>query len=595
MVYYLDGTTIVVFPVWVVRGKIELDTGSGWQQIGPPNALPLQKGPARLRFTLANLLASESGRQAVYERLRKEIAARRGLDPGKLQIGDPKLNAADLRIRLICPKYNDRELYGAWPISKTALDSHLGILVEATLSSQPDIPEIKLQDLHLQVEGPIWARFEQQQLQVTVNAVRKHWANLQNRLRPRTLPQTTTDLTVFVPLPGATAGQAQQHQSIESVLLEELRIELRQRAGNEDPSVVLHLVEKLLPKLVEHIELQKRNDKELVSVLLGGQASITATVGELRNLNKQSRQERENLLKKALDNWEASQNNQAIRHNVNVGVGLIRGGYSTEQNFRLNNDKRYKDSLELLNKGLDELHNHFEGRLPLLSGIRFDQKAFQDGFQEIQQEIKHVRFTTGWSTYEWPALPLPPLSPQDLLRQLQEAQQRLNQPVHDLEKRLDQAIDRCKKLETALGQRERLQQELDRVQKELAALRAETEQLPQKAIHDKLARLEEQLRRLRDGLAFLGAPQALAGHTHYVLSVAFSPDGGYLASGSFDKTVRVWQVATGQHVRTLQGHTDWVRSVAFSPDGRYLASGSGDKTVRVWPVYVVLEAEASKR
>ncbi|MER3417136.1 MAG: hypothetical protein C4297_13135, partial [Gemmataceae bacterium] len=92
-------------------------------------------------------------------------------------------------------------------------------------------------------------------------------------------------------------------------------------------------------------------------------------------------------------------------------------------------------------------------------------------------------------------------------------------------------------------------------------------------MHDKLARLEEQLRRLRDGLAFLGAPQALAGHTHYVLSVAFSPDGGYLASGSGDKTVRVWEVATDQHVRMLQGHTSWVYSVAFSPDGRYLASG----------------------
>ena len=76
--------------------------------------------------------------------------------------------------------------------------------------------------------------------------------------------------------------------------------------------------------------------------------------------------------------------------------------------------------------------------------------------------------------------------------------------------------------------------------------------------------------------------RTLQGHTNWVFSVAFSPDGRYLASGSRDNTVRVWEVATGQHVRTLQEHTRGITSVAFSPDGRYLASGSGDATVRVW-------------
>ncbi|GMG38722.1 unnamed protein product [Aspergillus oryzae] len=76
--------------------------------------------------------------------------------------------------------------------------------------------------------------------------------------------------------------------------------------------------------------------------------------------------------------------------------------------------------------------------------------------------------------------------------------------------------------------------------------------------------------------------QTLKGHIFSVWSVAFSPDSQLLASGSVDQTVRLWDPATGALQQTLKGHTFLVRSVAFSPDGRLLASGSEDKTVRLW-------------
>jgi WD40 repeat protein len=75
---------------------------------------------------------------------------------------------------------------------------------------------------------------------------------------------------------------------------------------------------------------------------------------------------------------------------------------------------------------------------------------------------------------------------------------------------------------------------------------------------------------------------ALDGHTAAVESVAFSPDGRTLASGSQDGTIILWNVASGANVQTLDGRTSSVWSVAFSPDGRTLASGSQDNTVILW-------------
>ena len=86
----------------------------------------------------------------------------------------------------------------------------------------------------------------------------------------------------------------------------------------------------------------------------------------------------------------------------------------------------------------------------------------------------------------------------------------------------------------------------------------------------------------------IGTP--LTGHTDAVCSVAFSPDGKTLASGSDDGTVRLWDVATHRQIGSpLTGHTGAVDSVAFSPDGKTLASGSDDHTVRLWDVAYLVD------
>ncbi|MEE1097710.1 MAG: hypothetical protein U0K83_05205, partial [Bacteroidales bacterium] len=65
-------------------------------------------------------------------------------------------------------------------------------------------------------------------------------------------------------------------------------------------------------------------------------------------------------------------------------------------------------------------------------------------------------------------------------------------------------------------------------------------------------------------------------------SVAYSPDGTKIISGSGDKTIKIWDANTGQCLQTLEGHKYSVNSVAFSHDGTKIISGSVDKTIKIW-------------
>jgi WD40 repeat protein len=78
--------------------------------------------------------------------------------------------------------------------------------------------------------------------------------------------------------------------------------------------------------------------------------------------------------------------------------------------------------------------------------------------------------------------------------------------------------------------------------------------------------------------------QTLRGHQNRILALAFSPDGHTLASGSLDRTIKLWNPETHQCRLTLQGHTSWIWDIAFHPNSKTLASASYDRTVKLWDI-----------
>ncbi|HPB30397.1 MAG TPA: NB-ARC domain-containing protein, partial [Candidatus Sumerlaeota bacterium] len=104
--------------------------------------------------------------------------------------------------------------------------------------------------------------------------------------------------------------------------------------------------------------------------------------------------------------------------------------------------------------------------------------------------------------------------------------------------------------------------------------------------HNNRGRVSPWLRSLVPPEMNLGTGQRAIfhGHTDRINSVAYSPDGKRIISGSRDKTLRVWDASSGLELLRIEGRTQEINSVAFSPDGRRVVSGSKDETLRVWDV-----------
>ena len=83
--------------------------------------------------------------------------------------------------------------------------------------------------------------------------------------------------------------------------------------------------------------------------------------------------------------------------------------------------------------------------------------------------------------------------------------------------------------------------------------------------------------------------RTFCGNTNNINSIAYNPDKKHVVSASSDNTIKLWDITTGQEIRTFSGHTGLVYSVCFSPDGKYVLSGSSDKIIKLWDTETGIE------
>jgi WD40 repeat protein len=632
--YCIDGTTVIPLPVWVLLGEPEVFLEGKWQARPPVWRLTLPGGkePLRLRFRLRNLLAEEQTRKAVYKQLREELNENLRLDKAQIRFVQPNLGQDRFQVSLVAQGHGanrDVVVAGPVPLSRALLGSADGERVEIPVTQLPPDGVPQLQQLYLQVHGPLRARLEQQQVIASVTALRQSYRQLLNKIQPK--HATVSEYLLFVPV---ATGTAQQEFRLEELLLQQLSVQLavRQDLPAKDRAVAESILRKLLELTVKEIEHEQIKDQQTVTVMLGQQAQITATLGEIRELASASRQEREQKLSEALaraygyqlkesqqsESKSDTQKEQSRGVSLSVSAhywgvgGSVSGGYSQSDSTKsssassykslkdLQQTEQYKQSLENFQRGLDELQQSFKGERKTLSGIALDQKSLDQSVSQLQGEYKQTQFITDWYRYDWPLLPF---SKTFNLSAWQKEMQNLEaryQQITDLESKLSQATaELAKRLETAQRNTKDLDQKIQALQKEpdllqsqfdqqvrairqdLDKLQQQAKQLPQDKLQQQINELLQQVKSLQSYL--VSEPErTFTGHTNAVNGVAISADGRLVVSGADDRTVRVWDRASGQLLHRLEGHTDWVRGVSISADGRWVVSGGDDKTVRVW-------------
>jgi hypothetical protein len=409
--YCLEGTKVTPFPVWVARGDVWL-IADGTERIWKPGHTLWGDGPTpqQVRLTLLDLLRDEEGATAVKTRLR--TATKEDLDdkavPVKFQ--RPQVQAKSYRVTLIANVEGTTAVPISESVGLTPLVVQQGAPVTFRfLSLNPNLTKkLKPADVYIQVEGLIKARYEQEILSATLTSLSHSLETFANKLGSEIAKGGATKAVLYIPAP-AEGGQAEQTTSAESAFSHYLSIELRLRVGlkEKEAAGAMQLIDKLLAHMLSEISVKGEAAEKRFQFILGSAATLSATMGQIKKLIEESDDQQEKQLDKLLKEAERNVDREAIEGSASAHV-LVFGG---DAKFKYASDseraRAHEEHIKTMQRSLKYLKKHFEGTVPMLTGIRVEQGGYAKEVGAVTKEIKQSAFTTGWYQFEWPIVLLP--------------------------------------------------------------------------------------------------------------------------------------------------------------------------------------------
>jgi hypothetical protein len=471
--------------------------------------------PLLLRLKIKDLLASEKTRTIVEDRLRQVLFGAASGKNDRVPIESPFIFTDAYSVTLFATSSGRNGLPKEVPVSASTNPSEevlkgrdlldLELLPENLALVAADRGEaVRPRDCFLRITGSMKARFERTQYEANFDVLRTAVTDLQHHLSSLT-PSSRQAPEVFVQVP--QGGNVASETNITTVMSQYLvgTISVRQGSADKDYAAVQELASRFLGQLRTQINFHDLDDSKRVAVLMSNNATLSATVGDIKELASQTKEQREKQLDIAME--EAENRRSRAKHGFKGKIGIdysegggvlslgslamrVAGQVSGEMTKKIEDERANQRNQQLatLNRDLDELGKFFKGQLPTLTGIRFDQKGLDETFKTLKGQFEKKEFTVGPSQVSWPVVRLGSPGPETLgakfladelartrlqYKELHDQHEAFKKSIAsterfaDLEKSAQEARELAAKLQASLAR-------VDRLEKEVGALKLET-------------------------------------------------------------------------------------------------------------------------
>jgi hypothetical protein len=264
--------------------------------------------------------------------------------------------------------------------------------------------------LYLRVEGQVFAVFKHQQVTASLEAVSKSVQGYLNQVASSAPGHKPPEALVYVPMgsdPASVGGNTQ----VSAEFAQSLQVEVLRRAGAPEVNEAefRYLLDRLVGAALEKIRLEDVEQGKQFQVMLGNMATLSDTMGEVKKLATQSRDERYEAVKHIVEDWE--RHLEGKEWEGKLGANFL--GFGADGDFRYKSteekERLRKEHLETLQKGFDELSKSFDGSIPTVTGIRVNQSALSTASSSIRASLKESTARPDWYPLTWPRITVHPL------------------------------------------------------------------------------------------------------------------------------------------------------------------------------------------